>query len=433
MMRRMIALAAVLGSWALCARAERETQDLASGWRFIRQDVGPSSPTDGWAPVTLPHSWNAFDGQDGPTPGATARPEERQSDYFRGAGWYERSLPIPASWRGRRVFLFFEAVSQNAQVFLNGQRLGEHRGAFTAFCFELTADLKFGETNELRVRADNSRMRTVAPLAGDFNVAGGIYRPVHLLVTDSVCISPTNYASPGVYLTYRGLKGGEAEVDVRTLVSNGEARRHTLTLHTEIRDAGGVLVASLDTRAAVMTDNPPKEFRQKLRIPHPHLWNAEIDPYLYTVTVQLREGHALLARHHEGKVVDEVVQPLGLRTIAITAGGFELNGRPYPIHGVNRHQDWENQAWALTPANHDRDLALMLAMGVTAVRLAPSSASLRKSLKPLEAGSYSVIGWPKLAASLSLVLKLMVASMTSSPNCSRTSARTSRASLVRMS
>ncbi len=368
-MKRLMLLSLLCG-FAVCCRAQRETRELMTGWRFIRQDAPFDARTDSWEAVSLPHTWNAFDGQDGPTPGAVKRPDDRGSDYFRGVGWYSRSLEIPASWKGRRVFVLFEAVSQIAQVYLNGHLLGEHRGAFTAFCLELTADLNFGGANELRVRADNSMVKTVAPLGGDFDVAGGIYRPVHLIVTDSLCISPTYYASPGVLLTLLGLEGGDAEVEVRTYLSNGAARPHRIVIRTDVRDAAGAVVASLATPVTVKTDNPPCDFIQRVRIRRAHLWNGQKDPYLYSVSVRILDGRSFFGMGKAGALLDEVVQPLGLRTIAVAADGFLLNGAPYPIHGVNRHQDLQDHAWALTPADHDRDLRLMLEMGVTAVRLA---------------------------------------------------------------
>ncbi len=329
---------------------------LADGWKFIRDDVGLSAGTDGWQSVTIPHTWNTVSAD----AGDHHSDPHFKSGYYRGACWYARSLDIPASWRGKRVFIRFEAASMVAKTYLNGQLLGEHRGGFTAFCYELTSFLRFGAANELRVQVDNSHQEDVAPLSGDFNIDGGIYRPVHLIVTDPVCISPLNMASPGVYLTTKSLTDSVAEVEVKTLVSNGAAAPADIEVKTEIADAGGKIVAS-GMQPASIKSGTTAEVISTVEVPSPHRWNGRKDPYLYTAIVSLMRGK---------DTTDSIEQPLGLRTVAISeTQGFLLNGKPYPIHGVNRHQDWGDQGWAATRADDDEDAKLILDMGATAIRL----------------------------------------------------------------
>jgi beta-galactosidase len=402
--------------------ADREIIPLDSDWRFIRQDAGLSATSADWERVRIPHTWNARDGQDGPDrasdrqearpvpdkgelnaeAAARARKNSLSGDipagkdphlangYYRGACWYEHPLAIPADWKGKkRVFVRFDAAGTVAKVYLNKTLLGEHRGGFTAFCYELTDRLRYGAENELRVQVDNSYRDDLPPLSGDFNLDGGLYRPVTLLVTDEVCISPLDYASPGVYLTTRSLDDKQAEVEVLTLVSNGNkasdfskqadktpgaavagpekaggaapqaAASRTITLRTEIKDAAGLLIAEITSMNAVPAETTVP-VKQLLTIRDPHRWNGRSDPYLYTVAVMLLD---------DGRAVDQVTQPLGLRTAAITQEqGFLLNGRPYPVHGVSRHQDLRNKGWALSPEDEERDAAIMKEMGVTAVR-----------------------------------------------------------------
>lgn len=285
-------------------------------------------------------------------------------------------MDAPTEWEGkRRVFVRFEAASTVARVFLNGTLLGEHRGAFTAFCFELTDLLRYGRDNELRVEVDNSHREDLAPLSGDFNLYGGLYRPAALIVTDTLCISPLDYASPGVYLTTKELGGAKALVDVRSILSDHAVPRaprdqsskrsaeappqSRSELRVEVRDREGQVVATANTVPDVPAD-ATIEARLTIGIPSPRLWQGRADPYLYSVSVQLLR---------DGAVIDEVVQPLGLRTVAIDQEkGFLLNGKPYPIHGVNRHQDVRDKGWAMLPEDEERDAALMREMGVTAVR-----------------------------------------------------------------
>ena len=213
----------------------------------------------------------------------------------------------------------------------------------------------------MRVQVDNSSQKDVAPLSGDFNVDGGIYRPVHLIVTDAVCISPLDMASPGVYLTTKSLTDSAAQIEVATMVSDGETGPVQLQVRTTIADATGRIVAT-QTQPAAVEAGKTRKLLSTLSLASPHRWQGRKDPYLYTATVSLVRGNG---------TADFVAQPLGLRTVEISEDkGFLLNGQPYPIHGVNRHQDWGDQGWAATPADYDQDMQIMLDMGVTAIRLA---------------------------------------------------------------
>jgi beta-galactosidase len=347
------------------ACAQRVTTDLPDGWKFIKQDVGVAAPVDGWESVMVPHTWNALDGQQG----KEAHPDLKYG-YYRGACWYQRTIEARPEWKGKRVFVRFEAASTVAQVYLNGRLLGEHRGGFTAFCFELTEQFRFDGPNDLRVRVDNSPVADVAPLSGDFNVEGGIYRPVHLIVTDPVCVSPLDSASPGVYLTpnYHEPPTASAldyggEVDVKVVLSNGSAAAVRGRMMITVNDATGNWVSKSDyPDFAELQPGETKTFTFLEMIGHKvHEWNGRLDPYLYSITVDF------LANGSE----DEVSQSFGFRSVAITnEQGFLLNGKPYPIHGVNLHQDRRDKGWAMSAADHAEDMKLMLAMGVTAVRLA---------------------------------------------------------------
>jgi len=349
----LIAILLIAG-FAGRARAARATEDLADGWKFIQQDVDALAPATNWDVVTVPHTWNNLDAQAGVRGNRTL-----PGGYFRGACWYARTIEVPAAWQGRRVFIRFEAASIVAQVYLNGELVGAHRGAFTAFCFELTSRLRFGQANELRVRVDNRPFDDVPPLSGDFNMDGGIYRPVKLIITDPTCVTPLDFASPGVYATLQSLADQRASVEIRSLVSNGATNEPSIAVATLIKNAAGTVVAQ-HTQTATIAAGQTVPVTEVLAIPQPHRWNGRKDPYLYSVTVQVRRGD---------DVVDEVVQPLGLRTVAITqAQGFLLNGQPYPIHGVSRHQDRRDQGWALSAQDHQQDAKLILEMGATAVR-----------------------------------------------------------------
>ena len=161
---------------------------LISNWKFNSGDNTNAAATDfddsGWQTISLPHNWGWQEAQQG-------------KDYYRGPGWYRRELDI-APETGKRYFLRFEAASLVADVYLNGKFLGEHRGGFGAFCFEITTQLSASGTNLLAVRVDNTKFPDIAPLSGDFSVYGGLYRPVHLIVTGEENFALTDHGSPGV-------------------------------------------------------------------------------------------------------------------------------------------------------------------------------------------------------------------------------------------
>ncbi len=353
--RTMVPTLLVCLSTALSA--QRQVLPLDAGWRFIRRDAGLAAAVDpNWQAVTLPHTWNNLDGQNGAAadPGVT-------DGYYRGAGWYERQFQLPKESAGRRVFVRFEAVSIVADVFVNDRHVGQHRGAFGAFCFELTPFLRSDGPNVIRVRADNSHFQDVPPLSGDFTLCGGIYRPASLIVTDAVCISPLDHASGGVYLTTEELGAARAEVEVKTLVSNGQGGPAGVRIETEIADAAGRVVVS-DERPVSIAAGATGTVLQPLIIPNPHRWQGRKDPYLYSATVRLRR---------DGRVLDTVTQPLGLRTIEISPDrGVLLNGEPCAVHGVNCHQDRLDKGWAVTSADHAEDIGLILELGCTGLRLA---------------------------------------------------------------
>ncbi|MCB9850854.1 MAG: glycoside hydrolase family 2 protein [Phycisphaerales bacterium] len=345
----------VLGVAGL-ARAEdavRRVVDVNAGWRFHKGDVesaGKAAFDDkAWESVDLPHTWNAQDGQDG------------GNNYYRGPGWYRRSLGELKGVVGKRVFIRFQAANTVADVYLNGAHVGQHRGGFAAFCFELSPHLKADGANVLAVRVDNSHFDDVPPWSADFTFFGGIYRGVELLVLDPVCISPLDYASPGVYLQMVGVGKDWAKVQLTTVISNGQDKALDAKLDVELRDADDKVV--LNERFPVeLAASAEARTQHVVHIDNPHMWNGRRDPYLYSVTVRLLV---------DDKPVDEVHQPLGLRTFGVDREkGFVLNDTPLDLHGVNRHQDRLDMGWAITQREHDEDFALIREMGCTAVRLA---------------------------------------------------------------
>ena len=337
---------------SLASLQAREDQRLDGGWRFRLSDASDAAKTDfddgAWQTVSLPHCWGWEEAQAG-------------KNYCRGPGWYRRELDVPAQ-PGQRFFLRFEAASLVADVYLNGKPLGEHRGGFGAFCFEITKQLSETGTNVLAVRVDNSKFPDVAPLAGDFSVYGGLYRPVHLIETDAENIALTDHGSPGVVWSQTSVTDTQAVLDVTAQISNGTKNKTPLKLVANILDADGKTVVSSEQPITLAArDTAPYFFH--LTVPSPHLWNGRKDSYLYRAVIELRSTN--------DDALDAVEQPLGLRYYSVDPDkGFFLNGQPYHLHGVDRHQDYMNEGWAITETNMDEDIALLKELGVTVIRCA---------------------------------------------------------------
>lgn len=298
--------------------------------------------------VDLPHTWNAQDALSG------------KIDYKRGIGNYEKNLFIRPEWKGKRLFIRFEGVNNIADVFINRRHIGEHRGGYGAFIFEITGKVEYGKENSILVRVNNGEQLDIMPLVGDFNFYGGIYRDVHLLITDETCISPLDYASPGVRLIQDSVSHRYAKVRATVDLSNGSSGNQKVELNVRLLD--GQRVVKEGTKNVNLSGNEVMQQELTFEIDQPHLWNGRQDPFLYQAEVTL---------FRNGQMVDRVTQPLGLRFYRIDPDkGFFLNGKHLPLQGVCRHQDRSEVGNALRPQRHEEDVALMLEMGVNAVRLA---------------------------------------------------------------
>ncbi|HXS67714.1 MAG TPA: glycoside hydrolase family 2 TIM barrel-domain containing protein [Candidatus Polarisedimenticolia bacterium] len=329
--------------------APRESADLLSNWKFQRGGDTNASQTDfndgGWQRISIPHCWGWEDAQKGRA-------------YYRGPGWYRREVDVTPS-PGRRYFLRFEAAGAVADVYFNGKPLGEHRGAFGAFCFEVTKYLSSTGTNILALRVSNAADPDVAPLSGDFPVYGGLYRPVHLIETDETCFALTDHASPGVAWLQSNVTTTNAILDVTAEISNGTKKKQSLTLVAKVLDAEGREVTRAEQKI-ILEPSVTAPFPLQIAVKDPHLWNGRADPYLYRAVVELRSNDG---------VRDSVEQPLGLRFYHVDPDkGFFLNGKPYHLHGVNRHQDRPDKGWAISQADQDEDIALIKEIGATVVR-----------------------------------------------------------------
>jgi beta-galactosidase len=343
------------GVW-LAAGPTRKWVGLDEGWRFHYGDVpgatGPEFDDSTWAAVTVPHTWNGQDGQDG------------GSNYQRGAGIYRRHYAVPPGYSGRRLYLQFDGASLVTEVWINGTHIGRHEGGFARFRFDVTDALKPGTDNVIAVRVDNSKNPDVAPLSGDFTVFGGIYRGVGLWVTDPLAIDPLDHAGPGVYLRTRSLTDASATVEVTTLVRNNGAAPRKVAVRALVADASGAPVAAATGDDVTVAAGGQARVIRTVEVPKPRRWNGRADPYLYKASAEVIDADS-------GRVTDVVTEPLGFRAVALDpANGLILNDKRHPLHGVNRHQDRPDKGWAVTAEDETADFDLMDEMGVNALRTA---------------------------------------------------------------
>ena len=349
----LLSTALVSGQTYSPPSVSREIISLDAGWRFIRQDV-PGAQTNGfddssWTPLSLPHTWNNLDGQDG------------GNNYYRGIGWYRLHYTVSTNEAGRRLFLKFDGANIVSDVYVNGILVGEHQGGFAAFVLDVTPYMNVGDDNVIAVKVNNASNSSVPPLSADFTFFGGIYRDVYLLTTDPLQVSPQDYGSPGVYLQTTGVSSNSAALQITTVVSNAYAVSHTVAVRAVIADAATNIVKAL-TNTVTIAAGGSSNVIATTTISNPHLWDGLNDPYLYQVFIELHDGT---------NITDWISQPLGFRYFRVDPNnGFFLNGHYYDLHGVSMHQDWLNYGWALTNGQRDVNFAFLKDLGVTALRMA---------------------------------------------------------------
>lgn len=360
----------------------RAVTSLNQGWKFVQDDVLTDDAAlvndgNGWSSVSLPHTWNATDAA------TTAQTTPTTPEYKRGKGWYR--LEFNSNGTGATQWLQFDGASIVADVWLNGEKLGQHKGAFTAFRFDVTGKLKSGQ-NVLVVKVDNSAatsnasLTAIAPFSGDFNMSGGLYRGVSLISTqdkahfalnEAVTSKDTSgnevtayVAGSGVYARTTSVTNGNATVNVLARLKNSAAADGSFTVQASLLEADGkTLKKSVQKKDIYIKSGADKETSIDLDIDQAHLWQGVTDPYLYKLVVELKNS--------AGTTIDKFVQDFGIRQVHFDPNsGFFLNGKSTPLHGVNMHQDYLGKAWAISTADTDESLALIKEIGANTIRLA---------------------------------------------------------------
>lgn len=330
----------------------RVLQDFNSSWKFCKCDVAGTQAAGfndaTWGAVTTPHTWNGLDGQDG------------GNNYYRGVGWYRKHFTVDNSKAGKRIFLRFNAANMQTDVYLNGIFVGEHIGGHSAFIFDITGIVSVGNDNVLAVKVNNIDTIKAAPLEADFTFFGGLTKSVEILYTDPIHITPLDFGSSGVYITQKNVSANNADIYLKALVKNDQPTPANITVTYLIRDASGTVIKTLTT-SANLGNGAQAEYTSFTSISNPTLWNGLSSPYLYSVKTQVSVG---------GTVIDEVVQPLGIRYYSVDPNnGFFLNGFSYRLHGVAHHEDRVNVGRAISDQDRKQDLDILKEMGCNYLRL----------------------------------------------------------------
>jgi len=383
--RRVAALAwAALGPASLHAQPAGATPDDAAGrvtrtinrdWTFNyfpapQLDTAPGMlayDDRRWPAVAVPHTWSTFETTRELHPFIQAAAERDDPYWWHGWGWYRKRFVPGPELVGRRVFAEFDGVQKYSRVYLNGRFVGEHKGGYTSFSFDLTPYVRPGAENVLAVAVSNRRddhFGGIAPMtAGNFNVYGGIYRDVRLVVKDPIHIPFQGSADHegGTFVTTPEVSRERGVVRVRTFVRNATPVPQAVALRSTILDPDGRVVARMDTTREVAAGAIEAFEQTSPAIPAPRLWSPET-PDLYEVRSEVRSG---------GRLRDTYASPLGFRWFRWDTAGnaLYLNGRPVHIHGTNRHQEYPWLGDAVPKWVHTDDLRqIRTAMGMNFLR-----------------------------------------------------------------
>lgn len=333
---------------------QRVVYTINDGWKFTKGSPFEAQLTgcddSSWETVNIPHTWNDKDADD-ETPG-----------FYRGPVWYRKQLFIDKSQEGRRAVIYFEGANQEVRFYLNGQFVGEHKGGYTRFCFDITPHLRYGQENLFAIYVNNVYNPNIPPLSADFTFFGGIYRDVYLQFMNPVHIATNDYAASGVYIRTPEVNNSAASVEITTLLTNDMPQATEIMVENIICDADGKEVKKTQAEVKLAAGETKTDISKKIKIDSPRLWDID-DPYRYMVYTRILDKR-------KGTLLDEVVNPLGLRWFKFDSEkGFFLNGKGRKLIGTARHQDYFQKGNALRDELHVQDVLLLKEMGGNYLRV----------------------------------------------------------------
>ncbi len=310
----------------------RNIISLNENWLFIKNSADVTKKEG--EKVSLPHTWNALDGQDG------------GNDYFRGACTYIKTVNKAELPIADRYFIEICGANSSADLYVGGERLMHHDGGYSTWRCDITD--KLSDSCEIAVVVDNSPNETVYPQMADFTFYGGLYRNVNLICVSDSHFDLEYYGAPGITVTPT-VEGGDAKVEVEVFVKG-------------LKEGQKIVYTIYDREEKEIAKAESEDTKASFKIENVHLWDGTKDPYLYCCEAEIVCGD---------EIVDNVCTRFGCRYFKIDPeNGFILNGREYPLRGVSRHQDRLGVGNALLPEHHREDIELICEMGANTIRLA---------------------------------------------------------------
>ncbi|MBQ6631295.1 MAG: glycoside hydrolase family 2 protein [Romboutsia sp.] len=315
----------------------RKVYNFNTKWAFSKEATeAPQVMPEKWYWVSLPHTWNDIDGQDG------------GNDLYRGTAFYAKELEKMDLPKADKYYLEFNGANSSAKVYVNGKELAQHDGGYSTWRVDITDVLE--DKNLFVVEVDNSANDRVYPQHADFTFYGGLYRNVNILAVNESHFDLEYYGGPGIKVTPEVVEKN-ANVEVEVFLTNAKENQK---LSYILKDREGNIVGQKETNAS--------ETKVSFEIENVHLWHGKKDPYLYSAEVCLKQ---------DDEVLDNVSTRFGCRTFKIDPElGFILNGEEYPLRGVSRHQDRWGIGNALLPEHHEEDMDMICEVGATTIRLA---------------------------------------------------------------
>ena len=332
MKRYIIAFLMILG---VASTQARTVYSLNDGWQFFFK---LETSSDYARHISLPHTWN-LDALAG------------KGDYLQTIANYTREIFVPNEWANKRLFVKFYGVQSIADVFVNGHHAGEHRGGWTAFTFEITPFLKYGENNSLVVVVNNAYQNDILPTSSEINLYGGIYRDVELIVTERTTVSPLYYGSDGILIHQNNITDTSVDATAAVYVTAIEDKSCDMTI--TVQAPSGETVFSRFMKVRIEPNTP---INIPFRIDEPLLWSPE-EPNLYTVNIGIGPRQE-----------DMVSVVTGFRKIEYTPNALKINGKVTPVNGVTLYHDRAAIGSALRTRHYDEDLAQIRDIGANAIR-----------------------------------------------------------------
>lgn len=349
-MRKLFSVS-ILCLFAFVVSAQRQIINFNKDWKFFLGDTSTAKEKSfndkSWRVLKVPHDWSIE--------GSFSK--EHPTTFHQGAlpagiGWYRKSFTLPHSSKEKKVYINFDGVYRNSEVWINGQYLGKRPYGYSSFRYDLTPHLKFGkEKNVIAVRVDNS-----AQPSSRWYTGSGIYRKVWLELTSAVAVDHW-----GIFITTPEVSQERAVVKIQHQLHNKTAARQSVRLVHRIYDASGKLVESIEPKENISIPVPSAKGVAEIEISHPKLWSVD-RPYLYKLETSV---------YQNGKIIDTYQTLFGIRSFYFDAAkGFFLNNKPLKILGVCNHHDLGALGAAFNKRAAQRQLEILKAMGCNAIRTA---------------------------------------------------------------